>query len=143
MPQRAWNHKRERQYEHIKESQENRGVPEPTAKEIAARTVNKERARSGRVTPGQSYVGQRHFLRASGRVAVAPGGRRPQPRSALRGGETARHQRPLEDVETTARRSAGKVRVSENSMTYRFYGAQFRRLGLATPSGGYRFNNAS
>jgi hypothetical protein len=47
MPQQAWNQKRERQYEHIKESQEDRGVPETTAKEIAARTVNKERARAG------------------------------------------------------------------------------------------------
>ncbi len=47
MPQQAWNQTRERQYEHIKESHENRGVPEPTAKEIAARTVNKERARAG------------------------------------------------------------------------------------------------
>ncbi|MEV1048276.1 plasmid stabilization protein [Streptomyces sp. NPDC049916] len=41
------NKKRERQYEHIKESQEERGVPEGRAKEIAARTVNKERARAG------------------------------------------------------------------------------------------------
>ncbi len=47
MPQRAWNAKRERQYNHIKESQEERGVPEATAQEIAARTVNKERARAG------------------------------------------------------------------------------------------------
>ncbi|MFE2880470.1 plasmid stabilization protein [Streptomyces roseus] len=39
--------KRERQYEHIKESAEERGVPEERAKEIAARTVNKERARAG------------------------------------------------------------------------------------------------
>ncbi|WP_406416088.1 plasmid stabilization protein [Streptomyces sp. NBC_00873] len=39
--------KRERQYEHIKESAEKRGVSEERAKEIAARTVNKERARSG------------------------------------------------------------------------------------------------
>ena len=39
--------KRERQYEHIKESQEERGTSEKRAKEIAARTVNKERARSG------------------------------------------------------------------------------------------------
>ncbi|MDQ0797840.1 plasmid stabilization protein [Streptomyces sp. B1I3] len=39
--------KRERQYEHIKESQEERGTSEGRAKEIAARTVNKERARSG------------------------------------------------------------------------------------------------
>ncbi|WLS44579.1 plasmid stabilization protein [Micromonospora profundi] len=39
--------KRERQYEHIKESAEKRGVSTGRAKEIAARTVNKERARSG------------------------------------------------------------------------------------------------
>ncbi|MEV0038809.1 plasmid stabilization protein [Streptomyces sp. NPDC050804] len=39
--------KRERQYEHIKESAEERGESEGRAKEIAARTVNKERARSG------------------------------------------------------------------------------------------------
>ncbi|MEI5519380.1 plasmid stabilization protein [Streptomyces brasiliscabiei] len=39
--------KRERQYEHIKESAEGRGESESRAKEIAARTVNKERARSG------------------------------------------------------------------------------------------------
>ncbi|MEV0693596.1 MULTISPECIES: plasmid stabilization protein [unclassified Streptomyces] len=39
--------KRERQYEHIKESAEERGRSEERAKEIAARTVNKERARSG------------------------------------------------------------------------------------------------
>ncbi|GAA1734258.1 plasmid stabilization protein [Luedemannella helvata] len=47
MPQQAWNKKRERQYEHIKESAEERGESEDTAKEIAARTVNKERARAG------------------------------------------------------------------------------------------------
>lgn len=41
------NAKRERQYEHIKESQEERGTSEGRSKEIAARTVNKERARSG------------------------------------------------------------------------------------------------
>ena len=47
MPQQAWNKKRERQYEHIKEGLEDRGSDEDTAEEIAARTVNKERARSG------------------------------------------------------------------------------------------------
>ncbi|MCX4855371.1 plasmid stabilization protein [Streptomyces canus] len=41
------NSKRERQYEHIKESAEDRGESTGRAKEIAARTVNKERARSG------------------------------------------------------------------------------------------------
>ena len=46
MPQ-AWSKKRERQYEHIKEGLEDQGRSEKTAKEIAARTVNKERARHG------------------------------------------------------------------------------------------------
>src|SRR3979411_1749089 len=43
----AWSNKRERQYEHIEESLEQRGTPKKKAKEIAARTVNKERARKG------------------------------------------------------------------------------------------------
>ena len=47
MPQGAWNDKRERQYEHIKEGLRERGRSEDTAEEIAARTVNKERARAG------------------------------------------------------------------------------------------------
>ncbi|HEY3484416.1 MAG TPA: hypothetical protein VGK49_03485 [Ilumatobacteraceae bacterium] len=47
MPQRAWSNKRERQYEHIKEGLLERGEKEDTAEEIAARTVNKERARAG------------------------------------------------------------------------------------------------
>ena len=47
MPQRAWSAKRERQYEHIKDSAKERGESEDTAEEIAARTVNKERARAG------------------------------------------------------------------------------------------------
>ena len=47
MPQRAWNAKRERQYEHIKDGLRKRGESEDKAEEIAARTVNKERARSG------------------------------------------------------------------------------------------------
>jgi plasmid stabilization system protein ParE len=47
MPQQAWSEKRERQYEHIKDSLEDRGTHDETAEEIAARTVNKERARAG------------------------------------------------------------------------------------------------
>jgi hypothetical protein len=46
MPQGS-NKKRERQYEHIKEGLKERGRSEDTAEEIAARTVNKERARAG------------------------------------------------------------------------------------------------
>ena len=44
---KAWNDKRERQYEHIKDGLEDKGRDEDTASEIAARTVNKERARAG------------------------------------------------------------------------------------------------
>jgi hypothetical protein len=49
MPPRgvAKGSKRARQYEHIKDAERSRGVPEERAEEIAARTVNKERARSG------------------------------------------------------------------------------------------------
>jgi len=47
MPQQAWSAKRERQYEHIKDSEKKQGRSTKRAKEIAARTVNKERARAG------------------------------------------------------------------------------------------------
>jgi hypothetical protein len=47
MPQRAWSAKRERQYEHVRSSLLRRGRSEDLAEEIAARTVNKERARTG------------------------------------------------------------------------------------------------
>lgn len=47
MPQQKWSKKRERQYEHVKSGLKDRGYKEDTAEEIAARTVNKERARSG------------------------------------------------------------------------------------------------
>jgi hypothetical protein len=47
MPQQAWSAKRERQYKHIKDSARERGASEDRAEEIAARTVNKERAQHG------------------------------------------------------------------------------------------------
>jgi hypothetical protein len=46
MPQ-SWSNKRERQYEHVKDSANDRGASTKRAKEIAARTVNKNRAQSG------------------------------------------------------------------------------------------------
>ena len=49
MPPRAWSKKRERQYEHIEQGLEERGRSPKVAKEIAARTVNKERARAGEI----------------------------------------------------------------------------------------------
>ena len=47
MPRGVWSAKRERQYKHIKQSLKQHGKSESLAEEIAARTVNKERARSG------------------------------------------------------------------------------------------------
>jgi hypothetical protein len=47
MPTEAWTAKRERQYEHVKESEKKQGRSTKRAKEIAARTVNKQRARTG------------------------------------------------------------------------------------------------
>ena len=48
MPQKSWSKKDERQYEHVKESERDRGRSEERAEEIAARTVNKQRQREGR-----------------------------------------------------------------------------------------------
>jgi hypothetical protein len=47
MPQQVWSKKRERQYEHIKSGLKRRGDSEELAEEVAARTVNKARARAG------------------------------------------------------------------------------------------------
>jgi len=52
----AWSNKDERKYEHIKESAEERGMPEKRAEEIAARTVNKGRREEGR-TPNKTTQG--------------------------------------------------------------------------------------
>jgi hypothetical protein len=77
MPQKAWSKKRERQYEHIKESLEDRGRNEDTAEEIAARTVNKERARSGEAkTASRTSVKDISSGRRGGlRSHKGPGGR--------------------------------------------------------------------
>lgn len=53
MPQEAWSDKDERQYEHVKESEKERGRSEDRAEEIAARTVNKQRREEGRTKSGQ------------------------------------------------------------------------------------------
>jgi hypothetical protein len=47
MPQQAWTNTRERQYEHVEDSAKKRGASARRAKQIAAATVNKERARTG------------------------------------------------------------------------------------------------
>jgi hypothetical protein len=79
VPQEAWSDKRERQYEHIEESLEERGTPEPEAKEIAARTVNKERARSGEAkTASRSST---HDLSSGRRGGLRSGTNRPRGRT--------------------------------------------------------------
>ena len=77
MPPRAWSDKRERQYEHIKEGLEQRGESEDTAEEIAARTVNKERARAGEAqTSSRSSTDDISSSRRGGlRSHSGPGGR--------------------------------------------------------------------
>ncbi len=74
---KEWSKKRERQYEHVKESLEDQGRDEETAEEIAARTVNKERARAGeseqasRTSTDDISSGRRGGLRSG----KGPGGR--------------------------------------------------------------------
>ncbi|MES2929005.1 MAG: plasmid stabilization protein [Pseudomonadota bacterium] len=78
MPQAQWTAKRERQFEHIKTSLKKRGKSTDTAEEIAARTVNKERAQHGesktanpktlKDTPAPVRGGQRSHQGAQGRT---------------------------------------------------------------------------
>ena len=67
MPQKAWSARRERQYEHIKKSERSRGVSTKRAKEIAARTVNKERAQSGETRTKEQLYNQAKRLNIRGR----------------------------------------------------------------------------
>ncbi len=56
MPTSTWSAKDERQYQHVKDSSEARGIPSKRAREIAARTVNKHRREEGR-TPNKTTQG--------------------------------------------------------------------------------------
>ena len=77
MPQKAWSAKRERQYEHIKEGLKEQGRSNDLAEEIAARTVNKERARHGEAKePSRSSTEDISSGRRGGlRSHTGPGGR--------------------------------------------------------------------
>jgi hypothetical protein len=77
MPQATWSQKRERQYDHIREGLEARGRSEETAEEIAARTVNKERARAGesRTASPTSLLDLSSGRRGGLRSHRGPGGR--------------------------------------------------------------------
>ena len=73
MPQKAWSNKRERQYEHIKDSAKKGGASTKRAKEIAARTVNKERARTGEARQGSRGGRTKEQLYAQARRMKVPG----------------------------------------------------------------------
>ncbi len=77
MPLQAWSVKRERQYEHIKDGLLARGDAEEIAEEIAARTVNKERARAGEArTASRTSIKDLSSGRRGGlRSHRGPGGR--------------------------------------------------------------------
>jgi hypothetical protein len=76
MPQEAWSNKRERQYEHIKDSARQQGASTKRAKEIAARTVNKERARAGEAQTSSRT--SRRDISSGRRGGLRSGTRRPK-----------------------------------------------------------------
>jgi len=79
MRQKAWSNQRERQYEHSKESEQKQGRSTKRAKEIAARTVNKERARSGEAK--ESSRTSRRDVSSSRRGGLRSGTNRPKGRT--------------------------------------------------------------
>jgi plasmid stabilization system protein ParE len=79
MPPKAWSAKRERQYEHIKDSTEDCGTSEDKAEEIAARTVNKERARTGEAKTSSRL--SRTDISSGRRGGLRSGTRRPKGRT--------------------------------------------------------------
>jgi len=79
MPQ-SWSSKRERQYEHIKDSEKKQGRSTKRAKEIAARTVNKERARAGE-TKGRASRTSTRDMSSSRRGGLRSGTNRPKGRT--------------------------------------------------------------
>jgi hypothetical protein len=79
MPQKAWSAKRERQYEHVKQSEKKQGRSTKCAKEIAARTVNKERARTGEAR--QSSRTSRQDMSSGRRSGLRSGTNRPKGRT--------------------------------------------------------------
>ena len=89
MPQAAWNAKRERQYKHVKDSLEDRGTPEEKAEEIAARTVNKERARTGEAKTSSRL--SRTDISSGRRGGLRSGTRRPKGRTRDQLYEEAKH----------------------------------------------------
>ena len=75
MPQKVWNAKRERQYEHIKENERERGRSEETAERIAAATVNRTRTAKGETKEPKSPTERRQAQRAASAASRRAGKR--------------------------------------------------------------------
>jgi hypothetical protein len=99
MPRSAWSSKRERQYEHIKEGERKQGRPTKRAKQIAAATVNKERARTGEAKTSSS----------SSRRDSSSG-----PRGGLRSGPNRPNGRTKEQLYNEAKRRGIRGRSKLN-----------------------------
>lgn len=144
MPQQAWSRKRERQYEDIKDGQQERGTSEGRAEEIAARTVNQQRARSGEAAhfrPTDRYglepeaahgalafgSGLRSSLRNN---ATGPSGRpctKGWPKHTARAGGDLQPRRP------TTRRGGGASHARRRGTTGRQRASRRRRTGRTRP----------
>lgn len=107
--------KRARQYEHVKKSVKEQGAPEGKAEEIAARTVNKERARAGE---------SRQRSRSS--THDISSGRRGGLRSGSRSGQTRRRGRTKEQLYNEARQLgiAGRSKMSKRQLVGAVEGKQ-------------------
>ena len=110
MPQEAWNKKREREYDHIREGLEERGHGERTAEAIAARTVNKDRARTGEAEADQSSKSSTEDISSSRRGGLRsheePGGRTKDQlyEEARRKGVEGRSKMNKQELEKAVRR---------------------------------------
>jgi hypothetical protein len=104
VPQDAWSNKRERQYEHIKEGAKKEGASTKRAKEIAARTVNKERARAGETKGKPSRTSTRDI--SSGR------------RGGLRSGTSRTKGRTKEQLYNEAKRMniSGRSKMNKQQL---------------------------
>ncbi len=100
---RFWSHKRERQFEHIRNGLEERGESKNLAEEIAARTVNKERARNGEAKSSSYTSNSRHFIRQERRASIASGTGWPDQAAAVRRSPPQGSQRTIDNEQGAAR----------------------------------------
>jgi hypothetical protein len=115
MPRGKWSQKRERQYAHIKGELIDRGDPKSKAEEIAARTVNKARARAGEsMTASRTSVSDLSSSRRGGlRSHKGRGGE--DPGAAVRGGPATEHQGSIHDVKGSTRTRRRSLRARQGS----------------------------